>query len=229
MVELIKKELAGDTTIRRAVRQGQPNVKALQDQPTATDSGPFHPYTSLSYPYSGPSHPSSPSCSYCKYKVYKDRQDKLLEKLEVITEAVEELKSKRGVISSEKGPLKKVDIYVALGGKERKELRKTTHAKKKKSVQKYTMHMFDTQDFKMITNMHEWYVDKYIDEILCLMRGRKLVYPDAYHVVDMIMDLNYYNNFKNRYNELTGPAKTPSRSGFDWTTVGVVTQLFEAE
>ena len=32
-VELIKKELAGATAIRRAVRQGQPNVEALHDQP----------------------------------------------------------------------------------------------------------------------------------------------------------------------------------------------------
>ncbi|MDV3185179.1 MAG: hypothetical protein Q8842_02365, partial [Candidatus Phytoplasma australasiaticum] len=39
-VELIKKELDGATSIRRAIRQGQPNVEALHDQPqTATDSG----------------------------------------------------------------------------------------------------------------------------------------------------------------------------------------------
>ncbi|KAM3382579.1 hypothetical protein P3S68_008153 [Capsicum galapagoense] len=39
-VELIKKELAGATAIRRAVRQGQPNVEALHDQPfTKTDPG----------------------------------------------------------------------------------------------------------------------------------------------------------------------------------------------
>ena len=39
-VELIKKELAGATTIRRVVRQGQPNVEALHDQPlTKADPG----------------------------------------------------------------------------------------------------------------------------------------------------------------------------------------------
>ena len=38
-VELIKKELAGATAIRRAVRQGQPSVKALHDQPTEADPG----------------------------------------------------------------------------------------------------------------------------------------------------------------------------------------------
>ncbi|KAM3270687.1 hypothetical protein P3S67_028889 [Capsicum chacoense] len=36
MVELIKKELAGATSIRRAVRQGQPNVEVLHDQPQTT-------------------------------------------------------------------------------------------------------------------------------------------------------------------------------------------------
>ncbi|KAM3308366.1 hypothetical protein P3S67_010110 [Capsicum chacoense] len=39
-VEIIKKELAGATTIRRAVRQGQSNVEALHDQPfTKVDPG----------------------------------------------------------------------------------------------------------------------------------------------------------------------------------------------
>ncbi|KAF3673116.1 hypothetical protein FXO37_07155 [Capsicum annuum] len=36
-VDLIKKELAGAIAIRRAVRQDEPNVEALHDQPTATD------------------------------------------------------------------------------------------------------------------------------------------------------------------------------------------------
>ncbi|KAF3639632.1 hypothetical protein FXO38_22552 [Capsicum annuum] len=36
-IELIKKELDGATAIRRAVRQGQPNVDALHDQPAATN------------------------------------------------------------------------------------------------------------------------------------------------------------------------------------------------
>ncbi|KAF3683439.1 hypothetical protein FXO38_00763 [Capsicum annuum] len=36
-VELIKKELAGAIAIRRVVRQDEPNVEALHDQPTAID------------------------------------------------------------------------------------------------------------------------------------------------------------------------------------------------
>ncbi|KAM3361284.1 hypothetical protein P3S68_016138 [Capsicum galapagoense] len=148
-MELIKKELAGATSIRRVVRQGQPNIEALYDQPqTAKDPGassrgiaggvvcdggshsnvaaaasrdyehvgaqqkintfenipcigpPSHPYTGPSHPYSGPSHPFSPLYFYCKYKLCKDREDKLLEKLEAIVEATEELKFRRGVIPS---------------------------------------------------------------------------------------------------------------------------------
>ncbi|KAF3615675.1 hypothetical protein FXO38_34336 [Capsicum annuum] len=41
MMELIKKELAGVTAIRRVVRQGRPNIEALHDQPTITDLGAF--------------------------------------------------------------------------------------------------------------------------------------------------------------------------------------------
>ncbi|KAM3328537.1 hypothetical protein P3S68_033229 [Capsicum galapagoense] len=148
-VELINKELDGETSIRRAVRQGQSNVEALHDlTQTATDPGgssrgvadgvacdggsypasasvdnrdyehvgaqqkiniyentpctgpPSHPYTGPSHLYSGPSHPFSPSCSHCKCKVCKEREDKLLDKLEAIAEAVEELKTRRGVIPS---------------------------------------------------------------------------------------------------------------------------------
>ncbi|KAM3339292.1 hypothetical protein P3S68_029161 [Capsicum galapagoense] len=146
-VNIIKKKLAGETSIRRAVRQGQPNVEALHNQPqTATDpcassvglaggvvcnggshpdaaashdyehvgaqqkintfenspcTGPHsHPYTDFSHLYSGPSHPSSPSYCHCKCKVCKDEEAKLLKKLEAIAEAVEELKSGKGVIPS---------------------------------------------------------------------------------------------------------------------------------
>ena len=39
-MELVKKKLDGLTSIRRVVRQGQPNVEALHDQPqTITNSG----------------------------------------------------------------------------------------------------------------------------------------------------------------------------------------------
>jgi len=40
-MDLIKKKLAGAKAIRRAVRQGQPNVEALHDQPTTIYLGAF--------------------------------------------------------------------------------------------------------------------------------------------------------------------------------------------
>ncbi|KAF3655607.1 hypothetical protein FXO38_14588 [Capsicum annuum] len=48
------------------------------------------------------------------------------------------------------------------------------------------------------------------------MRVRKLVYQNAYDVADRIMDLNFYNNFKNRYNDLKDLAKTLGGPKFDW-------------
>ncbi|KAF3618775.1 hypothetical protein FXO37_34027 [Capsicum annuum] len=141
-VELIKNELAGATTIRRAVRQGQPHVEALNDQPAATDLGDAsggvsggvvdvggiyadadavaihddeHVDTQEKInmfeitPYSGPSHPSSLSCSHCKCKGCMDKQDKLFQKIDALTNVVEELKSKKGVI-----PFKKCDRIMKL-------------------------------------------------------------------------------------------------------------------
>ncbi|KAF3613046.1 hypothetical protein FXO38_36469 [Capsicum annuum] len=65
-------------------------------------TSPSHPYIGLSHPYSGPSYLSLPLCSHCKCNECMDRQDKLFEKIEAITKAFEELKSKRGVMLSKK-------------------------------------------------------------------------------------------------------------------------------
>ncbi|KAF3621025.1 hypothetical protein FXO37_33012 [Capsicum annuum] len=271
MVELIKKKLDEITTIRRAVRQdsgassrgvtggvvgvggSHPDADAVSSCDYEHFNGPSHPYIGLSHPYSGS---SQPSYSYGKYKMCKDRQDKLFEKLDAITEFVEKLKFKRGVILSKKvrepytptvavrrkkrdinqilsnlklkkittppspkvaevqGLIKKVDIYATLGSKEKTALEKTLNSRQR--IHDHTMHTFSSQDFKHMKNILKWYVEKYVDEILCLMRGRKLAYPDTYNVVDRIMDLNFYNNFKNRYNEIIRLAKTLGGSGFDW-------------
>ncbi|KAM3246154.1 hypothetical protein P3L10_007921 [Capsicum annuum] len=240
-VELIKKELDGATSIRKAVRQGQSNVEALHDlTQTATDPGASSRgvASGVICACCGPSHPSSPSCSHYKYKVCKDREDKLLDKLETIAEATEELKSRRDVIPSNEvgepctptvevrrerikirqilsilkstknanppapivvevqGPPKKVEIFAALDKEKKKELEEFIKMKVQKE---YTIHSFAAKDFSNMTNMCMWYDDKYVDEILCLMRGRQLAYLDAYDTADRIMDLNFYNNFKDRY------------------------------
>ncbi|KAF3642405.1 hypothetical protein FXO37_22538 [Capsicum annuum] len=60
-------------------------------------------------------------------------------------------------------------------------------------------------------------------EILCLIRGRKLAYPEAYNAADRIMDLDFYKNFKDRYNDLSKRALTTGGTkfyslvlGFQW-------------
>ena len=46
------------------------------------------------------------------------------------------------------------------------------------------------------------------------MRGRQLAYPNAYDAADRIIDLNFYNNFKDRYAKLCKIAD-PGGLGFD--------------
>ncbi|KAM3236036.1 hypothetical protein P3L10_016073 [Capsicum annuum] len=102
------------------------------------------------------------------------------------------------VIEVQRTP-KKVDIFSVLGTEKKKEPEEFTKMKVQKE---YTMHSFAAKNFSNITNMCVWYEDKYVNEILCLMRGRQLGYPDAYDVADKIMDPNFYNNFKGRYADL---------------------------
>ncbi|PHT38265.1 Vicilin-like antimicrobial peptides 2-3 [Capsicum baccatum] len=126
-VELIKKELAGATAIRRVVTQGQPNVEALHDQPfTKADPGAS---SGGVVGVGGHCHPSLSSCSRCECDKCKDRQDKLFEKVEAISKAIKQFKSKRCVIPSKKGPVKKVDIYTKLGAEEKRDLRQAKNAK----------------------------------------------------------------------------------------------------
>ncbi|KAM3264376.1 hypothetical protein P3L10_001370 [Capsicum annuum] len=181
-MELIKKELDGSTFIRRAVRQVQSNVEALHDlTQTATDLGASSGGVAGGVICDGGSHPASAFAASRDYEhigaqqkinmfentpctVCKDREDKLLDKLKAIAEAIEKLKSRRGIIPSNevrepytptvevrrkrikirqilsvlksaknvtppapivvevRGPLKKVNIFAALGKEKKKEL-----------------------------------------------------------------------------------------------------------
>ncbi|KAM3251727.1 hypothetical protein P3L10_005797 [Capsicum annuum] len=114
------------------------------------------------------------------------------------------------IVVEVQGPPKKVDIF-ALGKEKKKELKEFIKMKVQKE---YTMHSFAAKDFSNRTNMCVWYEDKYVDEILCLMRGRQLAYPDAYDAADRIMNLKFCNNFKDRYADLRNLADS-SGLGFD--------------
>ncbi|PHT67421.1 hypothetical protein T459_26908 [Capsicum annuum] len=68
-VELIKKELAGATSIRRAVRQGQPNVGALHDQlQTAVDPGASSRGIAGRVVYNGGSYPDAATSASRDYE-----------------------------------------------------------------------------------------------------------------------------------------------------------------
>ncbi|KAH0644721.1 hypothetical protein KY284_032605 [Solanum tuberosum] len=48
----------------------------------------------------------------------------------------------------------------------------------------------------------------YIDEILTLMRETHMRYPKYYDSTDKILDLNFYSNFKQRYDKMSEEATT---------------------
>ena len=62
--------------------------------------------------------------------------------------------------------------------------------------------------FFTIINLFKNYllIPQYVDEIICLIRGRHLAYLDTYDVVNRIINLNFYNNFKDRYDDIRGQA-----------------------
>ncbi|KAF3649165.1 hypothetical protein FXO38_17810 [Capsicum annuum] len=145
MVELINKDLARETVIRRAFRLGQPNIEVVHNQPTATDSG-------------------------ASSRV-------LLVVLLMLVEAIMML-----MLLPVVGPLKKVNIYAALGAKEKRDLQRT---------------MNTTQS---VQNLHHSY-------LFCPRLQEYFKYA--------IIGLNFFNNFKDRYNELITLASTLGGLGFD--------------
>ncbi|KAM3203465.1 hypothetical protein P3L10_031091 [Capsicum annuum] len=207
----------------------QQKIKMFENTPCT--GPPSHPYTGLSHLYSGPSHPSSPLYSHCKCKVYKDREDKLLDKLEAIAEDVEELKSRRGVIPSNE--VREPCTPTVEVRRNRRKIRQILSILKSAKIATppdpivvevqgppKKVDIFAALGKEKKKELEELIKMKYVDEILCLMRGRQLAYPDAYDVADRIMDLNFYNNFKDRYDEEANKyvrGKRPYPHGKSWT------------
>ncbi|KAF3683602.1 hypothetical protein FXO38_00707 [Capsicum annuum] len=138
--------------IRRAVRQGHPNVEDLYDQPSATNSGSSSGGVVGVVFDVGGSHPDANTAS--------SRDDEHVDAQEKINTF--EITPYRGPSHPYSGSSHPLHSYV------------------------------------LIKN------------------AKQLVYPNACDAVDRIMDLNFYNNFKNRYNELTDLAKTLGGPRFDW-------------
>ncbi|KAF3665881.1 hypothetical protein FXO37_10844 [Capsicum annuum] len=99
-----------------------------------------------------------------------------------------------------------------LGAKEKRNLRWAKNAKR--GAPDYPRLPFFTQDFKIMTDIRMRYEDKYVDEILCLIRKRRLAYQKAYDTTDRIMDLDFYKKLKDKYDQLNDLASA-SGAGFD--------------
>ncbi|KAH0717408.1 hypothetical protein KY285_013439 [Solanum tuberosum] len=67
----------------------------------------------------------------------------------------------------------------------------------------YGMHFFSGDDFRTMTSMN-----------ICLMRERHLRYPKYYDSIDRIVDLNFYTNFKKRYDSISEEATTVGGRSF---------------
>ncbi|KAF3665218.1 hypothetical protein FXO38_09709 [Capsicum annuum] len=138
-----------------------------------------------------------------EHVVCKDREDRLLEKLEVIAEAAENLKSKKGVIPSKKVK-EPYTSTTAVRMKKKTISQVLSNRKSNKIATPYAPRVVEVQGL----------LKKCVDEILCIIRGRQLAYPDTYDAVDRIMDLNFYNNFKSRYDTLRSQT-SPGGWGID--------------
>ncbi|KAF3652136.1 hypothetical protein FXO37_17652 [Capsicum annuum] len=103
MVELIKEKLDGAIAIRRAVRQGRPHIETLHDQPAATDLGVACGGIASGVVEVSDSHADTEdAASHNDEHVDAQEKDQLFEKIDALTNVVEKLKSKRGVIPSKK-------------------------------------------------------------------------------------------------------------------------------
>ncbi|KAG5596090.1 hypothetical protein H5410_037322, partial [Solanum commersonii] len=61
---------------------------------------------------------------------------------------------------------------------------------------------------------HDKHENLYIDEILTLMREMHVRYPEYYDSTDRIWDLNFYYNFKQRYDKMSEEATTVGGKSF---------------
>ncbi|KAH0729583.1 hypothetical protein KY289_000771 [Solanum tuberosum] len=107
---------------------------------------------------------------------------------------------------------KHVNVYKRVTIAEKNKLVDLTRAKDMRA--QYDMHFFSGEDFRTMTSMDIWWEDCYVDEILSLMRERHMRYPEYYDSTDRILDLNFYSNFKLRYDKMSEEATTTDGRSF---------------
>ncbi|KAH0729654.1 hypothetical protein KY289_000842 [Solanum tuberosum] len=107
---------------------------------------------------------------------------------------------------------KHVNVYKRVTIAEKNKLVDLTRAKELRA--QYDMHCFSGEDFKTMTSMDIWWEDWYVDEIISLMRERHVRYPEYYDSTVRILDLNFYFNFKLRYDKMSEEATTVGGRSF---------------
>ncbi|KAG5595865.1 hypothetical protein H5410_037097 [Solanum commersonii] len=182
-------------------------------------------------------------CSGFLCEKCKNQDEDSIMYLQTLSQAVNEFKNKRGggvkVIPSKnvrhpytpQAKRRKKILYQGNTKFEEENLwriangrrRRVTIAEKNKLVDlarandlraEYGIHCFRGEDFRIMTSMDIWWEDWYVDEILSLMRERHVRYPEYYDFTDRILDLNFYSNFKLRYDEMSEAATTVGGRSF---------------
>ncbi|KAM3338754.1 hypothetical protein P3S68_030840 [Capsicum galapagoense] len=203
-VDLIKNELSGVTVIRRKVRQGQPNVEALHDQPfTKADPGA----SSGGVIGVGGRHVDATTTR-------DDEQDKLFEKVKSISKSIEEFKSKRCFIPSKK--VREPHTPTELVRRKKRPIRDVLSTRKSKEITiPPSPKVVEVQGpvkkvdiYAELCTEEKRDLRQHIDIIHYLMRKRQLTYREAYDATDRIMDLDFCKKLKDRYDQLNGEASS---------------------
>ncbi|KAG5575739.1 hypothetical protein H5410_055873 [Solanum commersonii] len=101
---------------------------------------------------------------------------------------------------------KYVNVYKRVTIAEKNKLVDLMRAKKLRA--QYDMHYFSGEDFRTMTSIDIWWEDWYVDEILSLMWEWNVRYPEYYNSTDRILDLNFYSNFKVRFDKMSEETTT---------------------
>ncbi|KAH0655544.1 hypothetical protein KY285_030426 [Solanum tuberosum] len=134
-----------------------------------------------------------------------------------VRSAIQNLKKKISgelpmAVGEEMLEFKHVNVYKRVTIAEKNKLVDLARAKDLRA--EYDMHCFRGEDFRIMTSMDIWWEDWYVDEILSLIRERHVRYPEYYDSTDRILDLNFYSNFKLRYDEMSEEATTVGGRSF---------------
>ncbi|KAH0714665.1 hypothetical protein KY284_007570 [Solanum tuberosum] len=198
VVDNVKRELLGATTIKRARLDDQQLVVFNKDDMiNATVRAGVNIGAGVGF---GVQSVGATSCSRCSgflcAKCKKHDEDSIMY-LKTLSQVVNEFKNKRRVKVI---PSKNVrDPCTPQAKRRKKSFIKAIQNLKKKIFGEFLMAVGE----KLLELKH------YIDETLCLMRERHLRYLEYYDSTDRILDLNFYTNFKQR-------GIRPYPGGLDW-------------